>query len=475
MADIWVVDDDEAIRFVLNRALQRKGYGVKCFESVQAVRDALESGSPGAILTDIRLPDADGLSVVDTLERLSIDCPVIAMTAYSDLDQAVNAFQKGVFEYLPKPFDLEQVISVLERALAASGAPAQEAEESSGGQLLGESPAMQEVFRTIGRLSRSDINVLITGETGSGKEVVARVLHQHSPRAKGPFVAINTAAIPAELLESELFGHEKGAFTGAHTRRVGRFEEAAGGTLFLDEIGDMPLALQTRLLRVLAEGDYYRVGGRDLLRADARVITATHQDLEEKVRSGSFREDLFHRLNVINIALPPLRDRVEDISILTRRFLAQVANELGLEEKQLRPETIRVLEGYNWPGNVRQLLNLCRQLCVMAPGAQIFPDDLPPEMVGPDEGGAGVDSWSESLRRWASKELLVGGNDLFSRAQAEFERVMIDCALEQTGGQRQKAAELLGLGRNTLTRKKQKFDSEREQDQPVHNQATGGT
>jgi two-component system nitrogen regulation response regulator GlnG len=334
---------------------------------------------------------------------------------------------------------------------------------------------MQEVFRTIGRLSRSDISVLITGETGSGKEVVARVLHQHSPRAERSFVAINTAAIPAELLESELFGHEKGAFTGAHSRRVGRFEEAAGGTLFLDEIGDMPIALQTRLLRVLAEGDYYRVGGRDLLRADARVITATHQNLQEKVRAGSFREDLFHRLNVINIELPPLRDRTEDISMLARRFLVQVAAELGLEEKRLRPETIRILESYYWPGNVRQLLNLCRQLCVMAPGDQIFPDDLPRELLGgkgaEDEGNA----WTESLRRWASQELLAGGTDLFGRAQGELERVLIDCALDQTDGQRQKAAELLGLGRNTLTRKIQKFDSERCAEELIRDQALGGT
>lgn len=475
MAGIWVVDDDEAIRFVLNRALQRKGYSVRCFESVQAVREALETAHPDAILTDIRLPDANGLSVVDTLERLSIDCPVIAMTAYSDLDQAVSAYQKGVFEYLPKPFDLEQVISVLERALATGIERPVKKDQASEGQLLGESPAMQEIFRTIGRLSRSDISVLITGETGSGKEVVARVLHQHSPRADGPFVAINTAAIPAELLESELFGHEKGSFTGAHARRVGRFEEADGGTLFLDEIGDMPLALQTRLLRVLAEGDYYRVGGRDLLRADARIITATHQDLEEKVRSGSFREDLYHRLNVINIGLPPLRERTEDISILSQRFLAQVANELGLDEKSLRPETIRVLEGYSWPGNVRQLLNLCRQLCVMAPGDQVFPDDLPAEL-SEDGGQAARDfTWTESLRAWATKELQTGETGLFGRAQAELERVMIDCALDQTGGQRQKAAELLGLGRNTLTRKKQKFDSERENEELAGNQAAGGT
>ena len=472
--EIWVVDDDEAIRFVLKRALQRKGYNVQCFETVGSVNEALESDHPDALLTDIRLPDADGLSVVDTLIRRRIDIPVIAMTAFSDLDQAVSAFQKGVFEYLPKPFDLEEVISVIERALATGEAVPKESEEQTGSRLLGESQAMQEVFRTIGRLSRSDISVLITGETGSGKEVVARVLHQHSPRADEPFVAINTAAIPAELLESELFGHEKGAFTGAHTRRVGRFEEAAGGTLFLDEIGDMPVALQTRLLRVLAEGDYYRVGGRDLLKANARVITATHQDLEEKVRSGSFREDLYHRLNVINMALPPLRARTEDIALLARRFLAQVATELGLEEKRLRPETIKILEAYSWPGNVRQLLNLCRQMCVMAPGDQIFPVDLPAEVSGKsglEEEGA---AWTDSLRRWASQELLAGKTDLFSRGQDELERVLIECALDQTGGQRQKAAELLGLGRNTLTRKLQKFDSDREAGL-VPTQAAGST
>ena len=475
-AEIWVVDDDEAIRFVLQRALKRKGFIVRCFDSVGSVRQALASGQPRAILTDIRLPDADGLSVVDTLIRQSIDIPVIAMTAFSDLDQAVSAYQKGVFEYLPKPFDLEQVISVIERAIAKeTPAGAASGKDESGSQLLGESKAMQEVFRTIGRLSRSDISVLITGETGSGKEVVARVLHEHSPRANGPFVAINTAAIPSELLESELFGHEKGAFTGAHSRRVGRFEEAQGGTLFLDEIGDMPLALQTRLLRVLAEGDYYRVGGRDLLRADARVITATHQDLEQKVREGSFREDLYHRLNVINIALPPLRERAEDIEIMARRFLARVALELGLEEKRLRPETVRVLEHYSWPGNVRQLLNLCRQMCVMAPGDQIFPEDLPEELQGAQAGDRPGGAWTESLRDWAGRELVSGGRDLIGRAQADLERVLIDCALEQTGGQRQKAAELLGLGRNTLTRKLQKLEGEREGGETLPDQAVGGT
>ena len=474
--DIWIVDDDEAIRFVLQRALTRRGYEVECFDEVGAVNRALDTGHPRAILTDIRLPDADGLSVVEMLADRSIEIPVIAMTAYSDLDQAVSAFQKGVFEYLPKPFDLDQVVSVVERAVARRETEPKTAEPEQGSRLLGESPAMQEVFRTIGRLSRSDISVLITGETGSGKEVVAQVLHQHSPRARGPFVAINTAAIPAELLESELFGHEKGAFTGAHSRRVGRFEEAAGGTLFLDEIGDMPLPLQTRLLRVLAEGDYYRVGGRDMLRADVRVIAATHQDLEEKVRTGEFREDLYHRLNVIHIALPPLRERTEDIAILARRFLAQVAAELGLEEKRLRPETIRLLEGHAWPGNVRQLLNLCRQLCVMAPGDQIFPADLPPEMLGPDRAAEGGLAWTEALRQWARGQLAAGGTDLFGQAQEEFERVLIECALDQTAGQRLKAAELLGLGRNTLTRKLQKFESERDaSEEVVRDQMAGGT
>jgi two-component system nitrogen regulation response regulator GlnG len=473
--DIWVVDDDEAIRFVLQRALRRRGYEVEVFEDVGSVRAALRTDHPKALLTDIRLPDDDGLSVVDTLEELEIDIPVIAMTAFADLDQAVSAFQKGVFEYLPKPFDLEQVISVVERAVAADNGAESEPEDLGGNRLLGESQAMQEVFRTIGRLSRSDISVLITGETGSGKEVVARVLHEHSPRAKGQFVAINTAAIPAELLESELFGHEKGSFTGAHSRRVGRFEEAAGGTLFLDEIGDMPLPLQTRLLRVLAEGDYYRVGGRDLLRADARVIAATHQDLEEKVAAGSFREDLYHRLNVIHIGLPPLRDRSEDIALLARRFLVQVAAELGLEEKRLRPETVKVLETYPWPGNVRQLLNLCRQLCVMAPGDQIFPEDLPADMFGKGAGQGDKAEWTDALRHWARKELVSGNADLFGRAQDELERALIDCALDQTGGQRQKAAELLGLGRNTLTRKLQKFDAENGDGESDLRQAAGGT
>jgi two-component system nitrogen regulation response regulator GlnG len=456
---VWIVDDDEAIRFVLERALGRAGYAVEAFSDVSSVRAALEHGTPRALVTDINLPDADGLSLMETLRQRDTNIPVIAITGYSDLDQAVAAFQQGVFDYIPKPFDLDQVLSVVSRAVAGA-APAPEAGAGEPErQLIGESPAMQEIFRTIGRLSRSSISVLITGATGSGKEVVARALHEHSPRAQGPFVAINTAAIPAELLESELFGHERGAFTGAHARRSGRFEEAAGGTLFLDEIGDMPLALQTRLLRVLAEGDYYRVGGRDLLRADIRVIAATHQDLEAKTAAGSFREDLFHRLNVIKIALPPLRDRPEDIPLLARFFLRQAAAEMRLEEKRFRPETVTLLQSLPWPGNVRQLQNLCQQLCVMAPGEQIFPEDLPAELCeqGLEKPAQG---WAEHLRSWMRGALQAGRPDLMAEAREQVEKVALDCALEFTGGKRVAAARLLGVGRNTLTRKLKEHEAD---------------
>ena len=453
---IWIVDDDETIRFVLERALKRRGYRTEVFETSAAVISRLAEEVPQAILTDIRLPDADGLTVLDALVENGHEIPVIAMTAFSDLDQAVSAFQQGVFDYLSKPFDLDQVISVVDRAVADSAATAPPLAESTENQLLGESPAMQEIFRTIGRLSRSDISVLITGETGSGKELVARALHQHSPRSAGPFVAINTAAVPSELLESELFGHERGAFTGAHVRRIGRFEEAAGGTLFLDEIGDMPLPLQTRLLRVLAEGEFHRVGGRDLLSADVRVVAATHQDLEEKINTGAFREDLYHRINVIHIALPPLRDRAEDIELLAENFMLRVAGELGLEEKRLRPETLEQLRKYDWPGNVRQLLNVCRQLCVMAPGEHIFPQDLPSELLSASKNRSEED-WRASLRSWAARQLQSDNPELLSHASSELEEALIEVALEATGGQKQKAAKLLGVGRNTLTRKLKQY------------------
>jgi len=450
---VWVVDDDEAIRFVLERALSRAGYATKTFGSVTDIVIALDDSQPAVIITDIRLPDADGLSVLAALEERKIEVPVIAMTAFSDLDQAVTAFQSGVFDYLSKPFDLDKVLAVVARASAVPSAVPAETQPSATNQLIGDSTAMQEVFRTIGRLSRSTISVLLTGETGTGKEVVARALHQHSPRAKGPFVAINTAAIPTELLESELFGHEKGSFTGAHARRSGRFEEAAGGTLFLDEIGDMPMPLQTRLLRVLAEGDYYRVGGRDLLTADVRVLTATHQDLQKKIADGTFREDLYHRLNVISIELPPLRERSEDIGLLARHFLRQASEEMGLEEKHLMPDTIRSLQQKAWPGNVRQLQNLCQQLCVMAPGEQILPVDLPVSLREKGAAGESGESWSEALRSWTRKALFDGQADLMPTVRSEFEKVILDCALEHTGGKRVEAARLLGVGRNTLTRK----------------------
>jgi len=457
---VWVVDDDEAIRFVLERALGRAGYQTESFGSVGAVSSALDDGQPAVIITDIRLPDADGLTVLEALKDRELEIPVIAMTAFSDLDQAVSAFQSGVFDYLSKPFDLDKVLAVVARASAAPTLTPVVEEVIKPSQIIGESVAMQEVFRTIGRLSRSSISVLLTGETGSGKEVVARALHQHSPRARGPYVAINTAAIPAELLESELFGHEKGAFTGAHTRRPGRFEEAAGGTLFLDEIGDMPLPLQTRLLRVLAEGDYYRVGGRDLLRADVRVLTATHQDLQQKISEGSFREDLYHRLNVISIELPPLRDRGDDIPLLARHFLRQAAQEMGLEEKVLSPDTIQALKQKAWPGNVRQLQNLCQQLCVMAPGEQILPEDLPASLRERDLAGGSGEPWSDALHSWARKALFRGQTDVMLEARSELEKVILDCALEFTDGKRVEAARLLGLGRNTLTRKLKEIEAE---------------
>ena len=456
-ATVWVVDDDEAIRFVLERALHRAGYTVEVFASVDAVRRALDHGQADVIVTDIHLPDADGLEVLEKLRARQLQVPVIAMTAFSDLDQAVSAFQQGVFEYIAKPFDLDQMLSVVARAAAGTDTAQAPRVEAPPSRLIGESAAMQEVFRTVGRLSRSTISVLITGETGTGKDMIARALHEHSPRASGPCVAINTAAIPAELLESELFGHERGSFTGAHVRRAGRFEEAAGGTLFLDEIGDMPLPLQTRLLRVLAEGDYYRVGGRDLLQADVRVIAATHQDLERKIRAGSFREDLFHRLNVINIKLPPLRERTEDIPLLARHFLTQAAAEMRLEEKRLRPETLELMQKLPWPGNVRQLQNLCQHMCVMAPGEQIFPQDLPPE---PAAGGAGTLSadWRDNLRRWTRRALTSGRTDLLPEARRALEEVMLEAALSHTGGKRIEAAKLLGVGRNTLARKLKQRD-----------------
>ena len=450
---VWVVDDDRSIRWVLEKALQGADLAVRTFESAEAMLAALRDGEPDALFTDIRMPGIDGLQLLERIQFDYPELPVIVMTAHSDLDSAVSAYQGGAFEYLPKPFDVDEAVALVQRALARRHESAGgEANGQQAPEIIGESPAMQEVFRAIGRLSRSNITVLINGESGTGKELVALALHRHSPRAANPFIALNMAAIPRDLLESELFGHEKGAFTGAQGLRRGRFEQADGGTLFLDEIGDMPAELQTRLLRVLADGEFYRVGGHVPVRVDVRIIAATHQDLEARVRDGSFREDLFHRLNVIRIHIPSLSQRREDIPRLARHFLHAAAAELDVEAKALLPETETLLCDLDWPGNVRQLENTCRWLTVMASGREIHPDDLPVELreALPQEGG---DDWLGALRHWAARRLASGDGALLDDALPEFERTLIDVALAQTGGRRQDAARLLGWGRNTLTRK----------------------
>ena len=453
---IYVVDDDRSIRWVLEKALRQADMEVTSFENARDVVNALERDHPDAIVTDIRMPGLDGLQLLDKLRQRDPDLPVIIMTAHSDLDSAVSAYQGGAFEYMPKPFDVDEAVDLVRRAVD------QRRRRSVGGQqqatkateIIGEAPAMQEVFRAIGRLSRSNITVLINGESGTGKELVAQALHRHSPRSDKPFVALNTAAIPRDLLESELFGHERGAFTGAQTTRRGHFELADGGTLFLDEIGDMPPECQTRLLRVLADGAFYRVGGQTPIKVDVRIIAATHQNLEERVRQGLFREDLFHRLNVIRIHLPALRERPEDIPLLMRHFLARAAQELGGEPKVLRPEVEAYLSRLDWPGNVRQLENTCRWLTVMASGRDVHIEDLPPELrQDAAVAVAGSGSWEETLRGWAERRLSAGAVGLLDEATPAFERIMIETALKQTGGRRQDAARLLGWGRNTLTRK----------------------
>ena len=455
---IWVIDDDRSIRWVLEKALAAAGLEVTCFASAVQALEGLAHGEPDAVITDIRMPGMDGLKFLECMRAGHPDLPVIIMTAHSDLDSAVAAYEGGAFEYLPKPFDIDEAVALAQRAL---GHRARQQGESGVGHpvqqvpaIIGEAPAMQEVFRAIGRLSRSNITVLINGESGTGKELVARALHRHSPRADKPFIALNTAAIPRELLESELFGHERGAFTGAQTMRRGRFEQADGGTLFLDEIGDMPAELQTRLLRVLADGEFYRVGGHTPIKVDVRIIAATHQDLEQRVRDGRFREDLFHRLNVIRIHIPALRERREDIPRLARHFLAQAARELNTEPKTLLPEVEEYLCRFDWPGNVRQLENTCRWLTVMASGRQIHLEDLPPELRTESAAHTAVTGgWADALRCWAEQRLARGERGLLTAATPVFERVLIETALKATGGRRQDAAKLLGWGRNTLTRK----------------------
>ncbi|WP_407276076.1 nitrogen regulation protein NR(I) [Halothiobacillus sp. DCM-1] len=469
-AKVWIVDDDHSIRWVLERALKSAGFVVESFENANALRTRLKTGTPDVLFSDIRMPGEDGLSLLNALGQSLPDLPIIIMTAHSDLDSAVNAFEGGAFDYLPKPFDIDDAIRLAQRALAsrqpADGSTASRPEDGAQTDLIGNAPAMQEIFRAIGRLARSNVTVLINGESGTGKELVARALHQHSLRRNGPFVALNTAAIPKDLLESELFGHEKGAFTGAAGQRVGRFEQAHGGTLFLDEIGDMPLDLQTRLLRVLADGQFYRVGGTQLIRTDVRIIAATHQRLEDRVSSGQFREDLFHRLNVIRLKLPALRERREDIPQLLRYFLGRAAKELGVPVKTIHPQALAKLSQHDWPGNVRELENTARWLTVMAPGHEIGTEDLPDSLSqhGRSEGAASDDSllaqWTGDLKRWAEARLAAGDQDLLATAAPAFERTLLKAALQFTGGHKQQAAALIGWGRNTVTRKLKELTGE---------------
>lgn len=457
---VWILDDDSSIRWVLEKALQGAKLSTASFAAAESLWQALEISQPRVIVSDIRMPGTDGLSLLERLQIHYPHIPVIIMTAHSDLDSAVSAYQAGAFEYLPKPFDIDEVISLVERALThateQSPAPVQETQVKTP-EIIGEAPAMQEVFRAIGRLSRSSISVLINGQSGTGKELVAGALHKHSPRKDKPFIALNMAAIPKDLIESELFGHEKGAFTGAANVRQGRFEQANGGTLFLDEIGDMPLDVQTRLLRVLADGQFYRVGGHNAVQVDVRIIAATHQDLELLVQKGGFREDLFHRLNVIRVHLPPLSQRREDIPQLATHFLASAAKEIGVEPKILTKETAAKLSQLPWPGNVRQLENTCRWLTVMASGQEILPQDLPPELlkdpVSITHATKVGQDWQSALTEWIDQKLSEGNSDLLTEVQPAFERILLETALHHTQGHKQEAAKRLGWGRNTLTRK----------------------
>ncbi len=463
---VWVLDDDSSIRWVVERAL--KGAKISCasFSAAESLWQALELSQPQVIVSDIRMPGTDGLTLLERLQVHYPHIPVIIMTAHSDLDSAVSAYQAGAFEYLPKPFDIDEAIGLVERAIshAKEQTPKRKNEpEVKAPEIIGEAPAMQEVFRAIGRLSRSSISVLINGQSGTGKELVAGALHKHSPRKDKPFIALNMAAIPKELIESELFGHEKGAFTGAASVRQGRFEQADGGTLFLDEIGDMPLDVQTRLLRVLADGEFYRIGGHSPVKVDVRIIAATHQNLELLVSKGDFREDLFHRLNVIRVHLPPLSQRREDIPQLARHFLASAAKEISVEPKVLTKATADLLSNLPWPGNVRQLENTCRWLMVMASGQEILPQDLPAELLTPPvnhhshtENGTG--SWQQALTHWIDQRLSEGESDLLTELQPTFERILLQTALKHTNGHKQEAAKRLGWGRNTLTRKLKELD-----------------
>ncbi len=462
MRPVWIVDDDRSIRWVFEKALGREGIAFNSFSSAQEALDALRAGPPQVLVSDIRMPGPSGLELLHTVKEKHPAVPVIVMTAYSDLESAVAAFQGGAYEYLPKPFDVDQAVDLIRRALDESQRGAGAAEPlAAAPEILGQAPAMQEVFRAIGRLSQSSATVLITGESGTGKELVARALHRHSARAARPFIAINTAAMPKDLLESELFGHERGAFTGAQQQRRGRFEQAEGGTLFLDEIGDMPAELQTRLLRVLSENSYYRVGGHQQITANVRVIAATHQNLETRVREGSFREDLYHRLNVIRIRLPSLSERREDVPLLLRHFLVVSAKQLGVEAKRLSDDAVTHLSLKEFPGNVRQLENLCHWLTVMAPGQVVELGDLPAEFRDSGVSPAATD-WVAALEQEAERRLTRGETGILDVLGRQFERTLIAKALARTGGRRIEAANLLGMGRNTITRKIQELGIETE-------------
>lgn len=464
MKNVWIVDDDRSIRWVLEKALQKADIPCKTFSEAESVLQAIKKEQPALILSDIHMPGKSGLEMLSEIKKSYPKLPIIIMTAYSDLDSAVASFQGGAFEYLPKPFDIDKAIELVRRATEENEEEEQTPSEETASEIIGKAPAMQEVFRAIGRLSQSKATVLLTGESGAGKEVVARALHKHSPRANAPFVAINMAAIPKDLMETELFGHEKGAFTGASAIRHGRFEQAEGGTLFLDEIGDMPAELQTRLLRVLSDGYYYRVGGHQSLKANVRIIAATHQNLEAMVRENRFREDLYHRLNVIRLRLPPLRERPEDIPLLVNHFLQKSAENLGVEPKIMSEEAMEFLKRFPFPGNVRQLENLCNWLVVMAPSQHIRVTDLPEEIsrgeaekihknseFSSEETLGG--SWEELLKAEVKEMLKSQSPDLMKQLSDTFESIVIGTALEYTHGRRVDAATRLGIGRNTITRK----------------------
>ena len=448
--NVWVVDDDESIRWVLEKGLSDGGMDVQTFDSANKVIKKLETENPHLILTDIRMPGPSGIDLLDKVKELRPDIPVIIMTAHSDLDSAVESYEHGAWEYLPKPFDIEEALSMVNRATSADEINKEEPTETQA-EVIGAAPAMQEVFRAIGKLSNSNSTVLLNGESGTGKELVARALYQHSPRKDKTFIALNMADIPKELLEAELFGHEKGAFTGADERRIGRFEQADGGTLFLDEIGDMQLETQTRLLRVLSNGEFYRVGGREPIKVDVRIITATHQNIEDLVKAGNFREDLFHRLNVIKLSLPKLNERKEDIPTLVKHFFQRSSDELVEEKKYLSAEVEDYFMTLSWPGNVRQLENTCRWLTVMSPTREVKLEDLPDDLKV--ENIENMNDWTKVLQTWSENYLAKGNNNLLEEAIPDFERTIIKVALNKTMGRKKEAAELLGWGRNTLTRK----------------------